>query len=233
MKRPAIVALIPAAGVGARAGGKIPKQYQQIAGAPMIVHTILALKKIARIVEIIVVVSPEDAYADQLITADAGITIIRVGGATRAETVRNGLSNLRRRYEARDWVLVHDAARCCVPPTRVDALIDACTDHEVGGLLAIPVADTLKRAAGDGCVTETVDRRALWQAQTPQMFRLGMLQDALATVKLAEVTDEASAIEQAGFAPKIVLGASRNLKVTFPDDFAIAEALLQQAHGAS
>jgi 2-C-methyl-D-erythritol 4-phosphate cytidylyltransferase len=227
MSAPAIVALIPAAGVGARAGGEIPKQYQTIAGAAMIVHTIRALKKVSRIAEMIVVVSPDDAFADDLIPVDAQVKIVRLGGATRAETVRNGLSNLRRRYEERDWVLVHDAARCCVPPARIDALIDACYAHEVGGLLALPVADTIKRVGSDDAtVAETIDRRALWQAQTPQMFRLGMLQDALAFANLAQITDEASAMEKAGFAPQIVLGASRNLKVTFPDDFLIAQALL-------
>ena len=156
---------------------------------------------------------------------------MRCGGATRAETVLNGLHELSQHgAHERDWVLVHDAARCLLTPALVDRLIDACQGHAVGGLLAVPVPDTVKSAGPDGQVLHTVPRDALWLAQTPQMFRLGPLRAALqaqADSGFAHITDEASAMEAAGACPLLVPGSAHNLKVTYPEDFALAEAVLQ------
>jgi 2-C-methyl-D-erythritol 4-phosphate cytidylyltransferase/2-C-methyl-D-erythritol 4-phosphate cytidylyltransferase/2-C-methyl-D-erythritol 2,4-cyclodiphosphate synthase len=150
-----------------------------------------------------------------------------VGGASRAASVAHGLQELQRLgAQPQDWVLVHDAARCLLRPEWVDALIDACLNDPVGGLLALPVADTLKRADPANRVATTVDRRALWQAQTPQMFRLGPLQAALAQPHEG-MTDEASAMEAAGHAPRLVPGAFENFKITYPSDFALAATLLK------
>ncbi|NUZ07716.1 2-C-methyl-D-erythritol 4-phosphate cytidylyltransferase [Piscinibacter koreensis] len=220
-------ALVPCAGSGSRAGAPIPKQYVTIAGRPLVAHTLTALEGVERLASILVVVAPDDTRADAAL-ADIDVprvAIAHCGGAQRAESVANGLSVLRERGAAPDdWVLVHDAARCLVRPAWVDALIDACIDDPVGGLLALPVADTLKAEQG-GRVRVTVDRRGMWQAQTPQMFRLGLLAEALARAGSA-VTDEASAIEALGHAPGLVPGRIENFKVTQAADFALAERLL-------
>ncbi len=150
---------------------------------------------------------------------------VRCGGATRARSVANGLDALLERGARQaDWVLVHDAARCLIRPAWVDALIDACLDDPVGGLLALPLADTLK-AARDGRVRATIDRADKWAAQTPQMFRIGLLQQALAQAG-DDVTDEAGAIEALGHAPRLVAGALENFKLTVESDFALAARLL-------
>jgi 2-C-methyl-D-erythritol 4-phosphate cytidylyltransferase len=225
----AIVALIPAAGVGQRAGATQPKQYEVIAGAPLLVHTLRAFAQCARIVETVVIVSPDDSFIDTLPLkiGDQPVLIARCGGRSRAETVNNGLQALRRRYPADTWVLVHDAARCCISPHLIDRLIDACITHPVGGLLALPAPDTLKRANDRNESVETIDRAGVWHAQTPQMFRLRTLLSALETVSLAHMTDEASAVEHTGARPLLVPGTSTNLKVTYPEDFAMAEALIR------
>jgi 2-C-methyl-D-erythritol 4-phosphate cytidylyltransferase len=162
---------------------------------------------------------------------DASFAIAPCGGATRAESVFNGLAALQALGAAvHDWVLVHDAARCLVTPAQVDALIDACLPDAVGGLLALPLADTLKCADAAGRVAATLDRTGKWLAQTPQMFRLGALQAALAAhadTGFAGITDEASAMEAAGHRPLLVRGSAQNFKVTYPEDFALAEAVLQ------
>jgi 2-C-methyl-D-erythritol 4-phosphate cytidylyltransferase len=220
-------ALLPCAGTGTRAGTERPKQYQPIAGQPMVMHTLDALRGVARLAGCLVVVAPDDAF---WAAPPAGAALARCGGATRAESVFNGLQALiEQGADPRDWVLVHDAARCLVTPAQVDALIDACWDDAVGGLLALPLPDTLKAEAG-GRVAATVERGGKWLAQTPQMFRLGELQAALsATVQsgFAGVTDEASAMEMAGRRPLLVRGSAQNFKVTYPEDFALAEAVLR------
>jgi 2-C-methyl-D-erythritol 4-phosphate cytidylyltransferase len=219
-------ALLPCAGTGSRAGTDIPKQYQPIAGQPMVMHTLDALRAVTRLSGCVVVVAPDDGFWT---TAPVGTTLARCGGATRAESVFNGLQALRDQgAEAHDWVLVHDAARCLVTPAQVNALIDACADDAVGGLLALPLPDTLKSEAG-GRVAATVERSDKWLAQTPQMFRLGALQAALAATApgFAGVTDEASAMEMAGHRPLLVRGSAQNFKVTYPEDFALAEAVLR------
>ena len=190
----------------------------------LVAHTMAALAQVSRLVRVLVVVSAGDTqYPAHL---GQGATVAECGGATRAETVRNGLDELLARgARPRDWVLVHDAARCLVRPEWIDALIDACLDDPIGGLLALPVADTLK-AEHEGRVESTIDRRAKWQAQTPQMFRIGMLREALDHAG-ANVTDEASAIEALGHAPKLVACSMENFKITWPADFDLADRLLR------
>jgi len=218
---------VPCAGAGTRAGAGVAKQYVELAGRPLVAHTLAALIEVRRLDTILVVVAPDDDAA-AIASGDGRdprLHVARCGGSTRAASVRAGLAELARRGAATiDWVLVHDAARCLVRASWIDALIDACRDDPVGGLLAIPAADTLKREA-HGRVEATLSRERVWQAQTPQMFRLGTLVEALDRAG-ADVTDEASAIEAAGAAPKLVPGSPENLKVTHPGDFALAAALL-------
>jgi len=218
--------LVPCAGSGSRAGSALPKQYVALAGRPVVAHTLAAFAAVRRIESMLVVLAPDDDAFERLVNPAPSIAIARCGGSTRAASVAHGLDALRQRGASNDdWVLVHDAARCLVRAEWVDALIDACLDDPIGGLLALPVADTLK-AERDGRVAATLDRRATWQAQTPQMFRLGMLRDALARAG-PEVTDEAGALEAAGHAPRLVPGALENFKLTWPADFELAERLLR------
>jgi 2-C-methyl-D-erythritol 4-phosphate cytidylyltransferase len=223
---PRLYALVPCAGVGERAKAAGPKQYAMLGERSLLAHTLAALGNVSRIDRVLVVVGAGDEPSATHFTGSAA-AIARCGGATRAQTVRNGLDALLGRgARAHDWVLVHDAARCLVRPQWIDALIDACLDDEVGGLLALPLADTLK-SERDGRVEATIDRRAKWQAQTPQMFRIGMLRDALDHAGAA-VTDEASAIEALGHAPRLVAGSLENFKITWPADFDLAERLLRR-----
>jgi 2-C-methyl-D-erythritol 4-phosphate cytidylyltransferase len=219
--------LIPCAGTGSRAGGDGPKQYQSIAGQPMVRHTLAAFAAVPRIAQTLLVLAPDD---DFFATQPPACWIAYVGGATRAQSVANGLAHLLTRGALEDdWVLVHDAARCLITPEQINHLIDACQDDAVGGLLAHKLPDTLKRETG-GRVAETVERSDKWLAQTPQMFRIGQLRMALMQVG-DQVTDESSAIEALGLAPKLVAGSAQNLKVTYPEDFALAEAVLQARQG--
>ncbi|KQW44946.1 MULTISPECIES: 2-C-methyl-D-erythritol 4-phosphate cytidylyltransferase [unclassified Roseateles] len=214
-------ALVPAAGIGERSGAGMPKQYVDIAGQPMLAHTLAALAAVPRIAQTLVVLSPDDD-AFEAALPDWGGWAARVGGASRADSVLGGLAELRLRGAGdEDWVLVHDAARCLLRPAWVDALIDACEHDAVGGLLAQPVADTLKAGDADARVAATVDRRDKWAAQTPQMFRLGLLEKALRRTGAA-ATDEASAVEALGLAPRLVRASMANFKVTWPEDFALA-----------
>jgi len=218
-------ALVPAAGVGSRAGQPRPKQYVAVAGRPLLAHTLDALSAVPAIASVNVVVAPDDAWFEAEMPVFAG-RLIRRGGATRAASVAAGLAALQEVGAAdHDWVLVHDAARCLVRPAWISALIDACRDDAVGGLLAQPVADTLKEAEHQRSL-RTADRSRYWQAQTPQMFRLGLLRRALATVG-ETVTDEASAIEALGHTPLLVPCSLENFKVTRPEDFDLADRLLR------
>ncbi len=231
-------ALVPCAGVGERAGVGGPKQYHPVAGRPVVAHTLTALGAVERIEATLVVLSPEDQLFEQHVPGFDGPRgwVARVGGASRAESVANGLNELLARgAQPHDWVLVHDAARCLIQPDWVGRLIDACEGDEVGGLLALPLADTLKAAVkgaqGEPRAQATVDRSGKWAAQTPQMFRLGLLRPALLSAlsdpdSAAAITDEASAIELLGHQPRLVPGAYDNFKVTWPGDFALAERLL-------
>jgi 2-C-methyl-D-erythritol 4-phosphate cytidylyltransferase len=219
-------ALVPAAGIGERSGAGMPKQYVDIAGKPMLAHTLAALAAVPRLAQTLVVLSPTDERFEAALPG-CPVWAARVGGASRAESVLGGLAELRRRgAHEEDWVLVHDAARCLLQPSWVDALIDACAGDPVGGLLAQPVADTLKSGDGDGRVTATVDRRDKWAAQTPQMFRLGLVERALVAMGAA-ATDEASAVESLGLAPRLVRASMANFKVTWPEDFEFAQRCLR------
>lgn len=228
MNEPRYFALLPCAGTGSRAGTPLPKQYEPLAGQPLVAHTLAALAAVARIDQVLVVVAPGD---DFLQAPGKQVSVVDCGGATRAQSVFNGLNRLLADgAQPSDWVLVHDAARCLVTPTQVDALIDACLPDAVGGLLALPLPDTLKQADAAGRVAATIDRADKWLAQTPQMFRLGLLHEALTTQAdsgFAGITDEASAIELAGHAPLLVPGSAQNFKITYPEDFALAEAVLR------
>lgn len=222
---PRLFALVPCAGSGERSGAAGPKQYSSVAGRSVVGHTLRALAGVQRLAATLVVLAPQDQRFESIEPAFIG-WVARCGGATRAESVAAGLAELGRRgARADDWVLVHDAARCLVRPEWIDALIDACLGDPVGGLLALPLADTLK-AEADGRATATVDRAHKWQAQTPQMFRIGLLREGLAAAGSA-VTDEASAIEALGRSPLLVPCGMENFKLTWPADFALAERLLR------
>ncbi len=225
---PGCFALVPCAGIGARSGASLPKQYVQVAGKAMVAHTLEALSRVPRLVEILVVLAAQDELFEAAVPGFKGPRrrVARCGGATRAETVANGLAVLAA-HGARphDWVLVHDAARCLVRPQWVERLIDACRDDPVGGLLALPLADTLKQERA-GRVAATLARDGKWAAQTPQMFRLGLLNEALARAGAA-VTDEAGAVEALGHAPLLVPGELENFKLTHPGDFELAQRLLR------
>ena len=217
--------LIPAAGSGTRAASDSPKQYATLAGRPMLWHAIRAVC-VPPVEMVFVVLAPEDgAFAAHDWSAfDGRLEALYCGGETRRDSVFNGL--LAAQLQADDWVLVHDAARPCLPERDLKRLVDECGRDDVGGLLALPVADTVKRAM-DHRVVKTENRSELWLAQTPQMFRAGVLMQALQRAR-GPVTDEASAIEQIGLQPRLVQGSRENLKVTWPEDFAIAEALLRR-----
>jgi 2-C-methyl-D-erythritol 4-phosphate cytidylyltransferase len=219
-------ALVPCAGIGARAGAVGPKQYTRVGARTMVGHTLEALVDVARLDSILVVLAPDDTwFEDAVDPVDAKVSAVRCGGPSRAVTVANGLAALTAQgADDADWVLVHDAARCLVRAAWIDRLIDACADDEVGGLLALPVADTLKQADGDR-VAATIPRAHKWAAQTPQMFRLGLLRRALDHAGAA-VTDESSAVEALGLHPRLVPGDAENFKLTWPADFALAERVL-------
>lgn len=217
-------ALIPCAGQGSRAGTPLAKQYQSIAGQPLVLHTLSAFAAVKRLDRTLVVVAPGDLFFGQS-SADARFEVADCGAASRAGSVLNGLQALRLAgAQNHDWVLVHDAARCLISPAQIDRLIDACAADEVGGLLALKLPDTLKREL-DGRVAATVDRTDKWLAQTPQMFRLGALSEALRGAG-DSTTDESSAIEAMGLHPKLVAGSAENFKVTYAEDFLLAEAIL-------
>ncbi len=222
--------LIPCAGTGSRAGTAQPKQYQPLVGQPLVMHTVQALAQLPQIATGWLVLSPGDDFAWPTADWPARFQRVPCGGASRAESVFKGLkAMLAAGVDGQDWVLVHDAARCLVQPESVARLIAACGDDAVGGLLALPLPDTLKSEAG-GRVSATVPREGKWLAQTPQMFRLQALHDALAAVAssgFAGITDEASAMERLGQMPRLVEGSAQNFKVTYPADFALAEAVIR------
>ena len=223
--------LIPCGGSGSRAStkvGDVPKQYHVIAGKPMVMHTLAAFEHNKRLAGGLVVISKEDDHLPELLKAieNTIFSIAPQAGNTRSATVFNGLKALKDIGASdTDWVLVHDAARCLITPELINKLIDACEQDAVGGLLALPLPDTLKMGM-TGRVAATLDRSDKWLAQTPQMFRIGTLREALVMTG-ERVTDESSAIEAMGLSPKLVPGSAQNFKVTYPEDFALAQAVLQ------
>lgn len=220
-------AIVPAAGSGSRFGGEKPKQYLDLLGRPLIYHTLAALTACPDIERVWVVLAPDDPWWPQYDWSGLGAKLetVRCGGATRAESVANGLQAAAMVATEDDWILVHDAARPCLSAAMLERLFVELADDPVGGILAVPVADTVKRADAEQRVAATEPRDSLWQAQTPQMFRYGQLQKSLKN-EIA-VTDEAGAIEAAGLKPKLVRGDSTNLKVTWPADLALAAMILR------
>ena len=226
--KPQFYALIPCAGSGSRAGGDSPKQYQLLAGQAVVWHTLQAFRGVQAMAGITVVVSPDDQTFMQVCPGfnRPQDVLVAVGGNTRAASVGNGLKALLKHTTTPDdWVLVHDAARCLITPDQIQDLITACQNDSTGGLLALPLPDTLKSSVA-GRVAQTIDRHDKWLAQTPQMFRIGALLAALEAAGDA-VTDESSAMEVQGFRPLLVPGSAQNFKLTYPQDFALAEAILQ------
>jgi len=219
-------ALVPAAGFGSRMGGELPKQYLPLAGQPMIAHALGTLCACAEISTVFVVLAPGDTLFHSYDWSRFGDKLqpLFCGGGARADTVLNGLQASE--LEPDDWVLVHDAARPCLTRAHLDKLIAEVRDDAVGGILAVPVADTLKRDAGNGRILRTESREQLWQAQTPQMFRAGLLAQALQ--QGGSFTDEASAVEALGLQPRLVLSEPANFKVTYPQDLLLAELLLKE-----
>jgi 2-C-methyl-D-erythritol 4-phosphate cytidylyltransferase len=221
---PRFFGLVPAAGVGTRMGAEGPKQYLRLGSKSLLEHSVHSLMADARVARVLVVVAPG---AQPVVALPAGATIAMVGGSSRAQSVLNGLRLLARQADRSDRVLVHDAARPCLAAPDLAALIDGVGHLESGGLRAAAVADTLKRVE-DGEVVGTAPRAGLWAAQTPQLFPLGILLDALeAAEDLQTVTDESSAVERLGRRPLVIRATAANPKVTTPADWPLAEAALK------
>jgi 2-C-methyl-D-erythritol 4-phosphate cytidylyltransferase len=226
-----IIALIPAAGTGTRLGDSLPKQYLDINGQPLIMHTLQALARVSRIEKIVVVLSPEDQHWRGLVANDgsawqalsARVETINVGGKSRRDSVLNGLNAIE---FADAWIMVHDAARPCIRSELIEQFIDELENDSVGGLLALPLSDTIKLDDGNLRVAKTLSREKIWRAQTPQMFKFDLLKKALTASPNA--TDEAEAIEATGHQPKLVMGDSANLKVTYATDLKLAKMLLSE-----
>lgn len=225
---PKYFALIPAAGTGSRIGNATPKQYHPINGKSMLWHALRPFHAHPRIERIFLVLSPADAWFTELRwdQLSSKLEVLRCGGASRANSVLNGLQAIAGKVAADDQVLVHDAARPCLTGQAIDRLIEQVGDNEAGGILAEPLADTLKRADDGGHIVRTEPREGLWRAQTPQMFRYGVLVKALGAGMLDGVTDEASAVERLGLHPLLVKSSAANLKVTYAEDLRLAEYVL-------
>lgn len=229
---PKIFAIVPAAGQGTRLGDALPKQYLALAGRPMMFHSLEVLASVPRIDRVCVVLSPLDRHwgaHDWSVLPDKVVALF-AGGATRGESVANALAHLAGEAAPDDWMLVHDAARPCLHKALVEQFLDEVGDDPVGGLLAMPLADTLKRAEESMRVAETIPRAGLWRAQTPQMFRNEALRRGLA--RRPDATDEAQAVEALGQMPRLVQGESANLKVTFAEDLPLAEMILARRAAA-
>ena len=234
LNSPLINLVIPCAGAGARSGMAKPKQYAIVANKPMVVHTLESLLQVNKIQNICLVVSPRDEFIEEILTKyalsnESRIRVLFEGGESRAHSVLAVLKFFSDKGFGEDgWILVHDAARCLITPELVELLIQKCSLDSVGGLLAIPLADTLKESI-EGRVCLTASRDNKWLAQTPQMFKLGVLTNALKNALLTNpgsITDEASALEAIGLNPLLIEGASTNFKITYPHDFELAQALL-------
>ena len=221
--------LIPAAGTGERMGQSKPKQYLALLGRTMLYHSVNALLADGRIDTVFVVLAPTDSEFRQHEWREFGerVAPLYCGGATRHDSVLNGLIAASSTVQSDDWILVHDAARPCLGRRELQRMLDALAADEVGGILGVPVADTLKRADLNGRIQATESREHLWQAQTPQMFRHGLLLQALS--RTAKLTDEAGAVEAMGLSPKLVRSTTTNLKVTYSEDLILAQTILAAA----
>ncbi len=219
-----IIAIVPAAGTGRRFGGETPKQYLTLHGATVMEHTLALLLSQPQIGRVVVALHPDDTRWQALPVFDDARVERVAGGDERCHSVRNALAHVQKRHPDAVWALVHDVARPCCPRGDIDKLISQLEFHPVGGLLAAPVSDTLKRVDAMQQVQETVDRASLWSALTPQLFRARLLLDALdfCLARDVLVTDEAQAMEAIGLSPQVVEGSRRNLKITRPEDLALA-----------
>lgn len=226
-----IHALIPAAGRSVRFGGTTLKQYAHLLGAPVIAHTIEAVARHEAVAAVTVALAPDDGIFEELIQPGWPNVRTVIGGDSRAETVLNGIRFIQSEDPRAEWVLVHDAARPCLPSSLMRRLVEAALDSDTGAILAMPVHDTLKLADDEGRIERTVDRSRYWAAQTPQMFRIAELAENLAAALAAgeSPTDEAAAMERAGLRPLLVPGSPRNIKITGAEDLALAEFILQRA----
>ncbi len=233
MSRVRYWAVVPAAGVGRRMGSVTPKQYMQLNGRLVIEHTLETLLACQRLDGVYVAVSPDDEWWGDTAMAKHPQLVRVDGGPERCHSVLNALNLLQQSAAPDDWVLVHDAARPCLRSDDLEKLIDTLHDHPIGGLLGVPVRDTMKRADTQAAISETVSRDGLWHAYTPQMFRLGPLHQALeqAIAKGLIVTDDASAMELAGVKPLMIEGHDDNIKITRPEDLVLAEFYLKQQEG--
>jgi len=217
-------ALVPAAGSGSRFGGELPKQYLMLQGKPLLQHALDRLLAQFPLARLYVVLAPDDELFEAMITVTSNVIVLRCGGRTRGASVHNALSRMAGVDD--DWIVVHDGARPCVDAESSLRLQRELANDDVGGFLALPVTDTLKRVDDDSRVVRTEPREGLWRAQTPQMFRFGVLRRAFALPGLDGFTDEAQAVERLGLKPRAVVGNAFNVKVTFPDDLALASAIL-------
>lgn len=222
--------VVPAAGMGARMGSEIPKQYLLLGSKTILEHTLERLLKLPLLAGVVVAVSKTDLLWPTLAISKHSLIHTAEGGTERANSVLNGLNYLNEKIQPDDWVLVHDAARPCVTLTNISVLCESMQNDDVGGILAVPVSDTLKYVSADNVIDNTVDRRCLWRAQTPQMFRYQLLRDCLiqTMARNENITDEASALELCGYTPKVVEGREDNIKITRPDDLLLAAFILQQ-----
>ena len=226
--------VVPAAGVGSRMQSDIPKQYIDLRGKPILEHTLEHLLKVDLIEELVLVVAVEDDRWQGLPATENERIMLAHGGEERFNSVLNGLHALAAMASDDDWVLVHDVARPLVRKDDVEKLIQACTEKNCGGILAIPVSDTLKKSDENNLVYSTVDRNNVWSALTPQLFHFGKLKTALENCigQKLEITDEASAIEFAGEEVILVQGSRLNIKITEPEDLLLAEAILEKESGS-
>lgn len=224
-----IVAIVPAAGVGSRMKADRPKQYLLLDGKTILEHTIEQLLAFPVIDKVIVAISDTDPYFDELPISKDNRVIRVTGGGERADSVLSGLEYLKE-HQLSEWVMVHDAARPCIRHSDIEKLITEVVPHQIGGILASPVRDTMKQANQDSTIETTIDRSVLWHALTPQLFTTEMLYSALKTglEKGLSITDESSAIELMGYLPKLVHGRADNLKITQPEDLDLAEFYLQK-----
>lgn len=226
-------AIVPAAGNGSRMQADRPKQYLNLSDKPVIMHTLERLISHPQITGVVVAIADNDPYWPLLAIPEHWPLYRTAGGVERADSVFNALNFLKNLTETDPWVLVHDAARPCLRHSDIDRMLTELSQDPVGGILGVPVTETVKRVDPQNRIIETVSRDNLWRAATPQMFRLETLIKALAQTRAAQckVTDEASAMEYAGYQPTMVEGHADNLKITLPKDLALAALYLQQQRG--